>query len=110
MNLRRSIIGTVILVPLIVLSACSSGSSGSSSESDAPTEANVFPAVSGISDQEVQSALGADCATSRDLRDEMGVDLYFGYLAEGLSQKRGGSATEWRAAIDWWWETKCGGQ
>ena len=94
---------------MCLASACSGGSA---SEAAAPVDANLPPAVSGVSAQKVQGELdGLDCASTRDILSSPGMteDAYFGTMASYVASS-GGTAAEWRAAIDWWWQRACGGQ
>ena len=93
---------------MLLVSACGGGTAN---ETAAPVEANVPPAVSGISSQKVQAELdGLDCATTRSNLSGLTEDLYFGTMASYVSGGQGGTEAEWRAAIDWWWQEACGGQ
>jgi hypothetical protein len=95
---------------LLLVSACGGGSA---SETAAPEEANVRPAVSGINAQKVQSELDAldRSITRSDLSGFSAADMdaYFQVNAR-LASVAGGSEAEWRAALDWCWQEACGGQ
>lgn len=107
MKIARTVVtGLVAGVALVALTACAGGG-----EESQPEEQAGPPPIAGVSDQQVQSELdGLSCASSRDILASPGMteDVYFGPMADYASGQ-GGSAREWRAAIDWWWQTTCGG-
>ena len=103
--MRNLSVSAALVTTALVLSACS----GDSTE----PAANVPPPIAGISPDQVQAELaGLECAATQEILDtpDMTQDLYFGTMADYVSGSVGGSSSEWRAAIDWWWSSACGGQ
>lgn len=71
------------------------------------------PPIQGVSSERVQSEIaGLNCASSRDILASPNVteDLFFGTMSGYVAGQVGGTENEWRAVIDWWWQTACGGQ
>jgi hypothetical protein len=106
MNIRNFAICTALGATLVLFTGCST------SESPKPESANIPPPVAGLSTERVQAELdGLRCIDTRDILDtpDMTADLYFGTMADYVSGTLGGSASEWRSAIDWWWQNACSG-
>lgn len=91
--------GSVLIAAAFGAAGCSGGGS------DTP------PAVSGVSPDSVEAELiGLDCVVTRDILSTVSKDDYFGTAAGLAAGGTGGTASEWRAVLEWWWQTECGGQ